>query len=177
MFWILSNLTLSWRRPISYRNQSIDLLCKSMDWFLYDTGLRHERVKFCSANVAGDSECDLRHVPNERQYFNQKIKWDQILFILLSYVHNLYGQSFFFCKKGFLYKNKCNNKIILGMRSVYYHLFIKNWTRNWFFINHISLLWPVPYHPYKLFVISDVLNFPSLLPFDSLYCHIRVNHA
>ena len=29
-------LTLSWRRSISYRNQSIDLLCKSIDWFLYD---------------------------------------------------------------------------------------------------------------------------------------------
>ena len=38
-------LTFSWRRPISYRNQSIDLLCKSMDWFLFDIGLRHERVK------------------------------------------------------------------------------------------------------------------------------------
>ena len=42
---ICSCLTLSWRRPISYRNQSIDLLRKSMDWFLYDIGLRHERVK------------------------------------------------------------------------------------------------------------------------------------
>ena len=31
-------LTLSWRRPLSYRNQSID-------WFVYDSGLRHERVK------------------------------------------------------------------------------------------------------------------------------------
>ena len=39
-------LTLSWRKQLSYRNQSIDLLCKSMDWFLYDNGLRHERVKF-----------------------------------------------------------------------------------------------------------------------------------
>ena len=38
-------LTLSWPRPLSYRNQSTDLLCKSMDWFLYDNGLRHERVK------------------------------------------------------------------------------------------------------------------------------------
>ena len=37
-------LTLSWRRPLSYRNHSIDLLCKSMDWFLYDNGLRHEKV-------------------------------------------------------------------------------------------------------------------------------------
>ena len=38
---ILENVTLSWRRPLSYRNQSIDLL----DWFLYHNGLRHERVK------------------------------------------------------------------------------------------------------------------------------------
>ena len=37
-------LILSWRRPLSYRNQSIDLQSKSMDWFLYDNGLRHERV-------------------------------------------------------------------------------------------------------------------------------------
>ena len=37
-------LTLSWRRPLSHRNQSIDLLCKSMDWFLYDRNLRHERA-------------------------------------------------------------------------------------------------------------------------------------
>ena len=39
------SLTLSWRRLISYRNQSIDLFRKSVDWFLYDIGLRHERVK------------------------------------------------------------------------------------------------------------------------------------
>ena len=67
-------LTLSWQRPLSYRNQFIDLLpksmdslicspnqwthwlapqinglidllCKSMDWFLNDNGLCHERVK------------------------------------------------------------------------------------------------------------------------------------
>ena len=29
---------------ISYRNQSTDLQSKSMDWFLCDNGLRHERV-------------------------------------------------------------------------------------------------------------------------------------
>ena len=38
-------LTLSWWRPLSYRNQSIDLQSKSVDWFLYDNGLHHERVK------------------------------------------------------------------------------------------------------------------------------------
>ena len=40
-------LTLSGRKPLSYRNQSTDLLRKSMDWFLYDNDLRHERVKCC----------------------------------------------------------------------------------------------------------------------------------
>ena len=52
LFWVQSlysytltiSLTLSWRRPISYRNQSIDLQSKSMNRFLYDIGLRHERV-------------------------------------------------------------------------------------------------------------------------------------
>ena len=34
------------RRRLSYRNQSIDLWSKSVDWFLYDNGLRHERVKY-----------------------------------------------------------------------------------------------------------------------------------
>ena len=38
-------LTLSRRRPLSYRNQSTDLRSKSMDWFLYDNGLRLESVQ------------------------------------------------------------------------------------------------------------------------------------
>ena len=52
------DLTLSWRRPLSYRNQSTDLQNKSMDWFLYDNSLHHERVKitfpvtfFCLLNL------------------------------------------------------------------------------------------------------------------------------
>ena len=40
-FFFFNPLILSWRRLLSYRNQSIDLL----DWFLYDNGLRNERVK------------------------------------------------------------------------------------------------------------------------------------
>ena len=39
-------LTLSWQTSLSYRNQFINLRTKSMDWFLYDSYLRHERVKF-----------------------------------------------------------------------------------------------------------------------------------
>ena len=30
---------------LSYWNQFTDLLCKSMDWFFYNSDLRHERVK------------------------------------------------------------------------------------------------------------------------------------
>ena len=32
------------KEDLSYRNQSINLLCKSIDWFLYDRDVRHERV-------------------------------------------------------------------------------------------------------------------------------------
>ena len=40
------HLTLfSWRRSLSYKNQSTNLFCKSMDWFLYYREFRHERVK------------------------------------------------------------------------------------------------------------------------------------
>ena len=51
-------LTLSWRRLLSYRNQSTDLRSKSMDWFLYDNGLRHERInsrRLIFTNVQVDS--------------------------------------------------------------------------------------------------------------------------
>ena len=48
-------LTLSWRRSISYRNQPIDFLRKSVDWFLYYIGLRHERVNHDKAGLFEDS--------------------------------------------------------------------------------------------------------------------------
>ena len=54
-----SYLTLSWRRSLSYRHQSIHLLCKSMDWFLYDRDLRHERVG-AIANICDGLFCENR---------------------------------------------------------------------------------------------------------------------
>ena len=33
------------RKPMSNRKQSIDLFCKSKDWFLYNRDLRHEKFK------------------------------------------------------------------------------------------------------------------------------------
>ena len=38
--------TLLWRGSLSYRNQSIDLKTKSVDWFLHDRDLRRERVRY-----------------------------------------------------------------------------------------------------------------------------------
>ena len=44
--WVLMRLCdlYSSSRSLSHRNQTIDLLCKSMDWFLYDSNLGHEKV-------------------------------------------------------------------------------------------------------------------------------------
>ena len=36
---------------LSHRNQSIDLLYKSMDWILYDRDLSHEGVKDCLIRI------------------------------------------------------------------------------------------------------------------------------
>ena len=70
-------LTLSWWGPLSYRNQSIDLLWKSMDWFLYHNGLRHERVKFY---------CD-----SYSAHLKSFATWDTNSFakFLWSYIHEL----------------------------------------------------------------------------------------
>ena len=43
---LLLIITFSWQRSPSYRNQSIDLQIKSIDWFLYDRNLRHETGKW-----------------------------------------------------------------------------------------------------------------------------------
>ena len=42
--WVNSVLNLSWLWSLLYRNQSIDLQKKSMDWFLYERNFLHERV-------------------------------------------------------------------------------------------------------------------------------------
>ena len=44
------HLTLSWRRSLSYRNQSTDFLGKSIDWFLYNKDPRYERVNWMQAD-------------------------------------------------------------------------------------------------------------------------------
>ena len=68
-----TELTLPWRRSLSYRNHSIDLLNKSMDWFLYDNDLRHERVKR-TFNESIDTE-ELEHSQPERYWIYILLTW------------------------------------------------------------------------------------------------------
>ena len=48
---VVQILPLSWRGPLSYRNQSIDLQRKSMDWFLYDNGNQWTGFYMITASV------------------------------------------------------------------------------------------------------------------------------
>ena len=70
-----SFLTLSHLRPISYKNQSIDLLCKSMDWFLYDIGLRRERVNYAFVSKISLSHSTEVFHTNLSQLLNRTIRW------------------------------------------------------------------------------------------------------
>ena len=51
---------------MSYRNQYNDLLCKSMDWFLFGRDLRHERVKYLE-------KLDLLEIRSMRRVISEKV--------------------------------------------------------------------------------------------------------
>ena len=64
------NLTLSWRKSLSYRDQFTDfkrMLCKSMNWFLYDWDFLDEK---------GVNDIKVRWL--ERWQIKHKIFWEKI---------------------------------------------------------------------------------------------------
>ena len=65
-------------RPLLYRNQAIDLLWKSMDWFLHDNDLRHERVNILNQTTLIIT-LDIRAVGKEGQG-EGAISWSKIFF-------------------------------------------------------------------------------------------------
>ena len=75
--WVKNNLTLSWRRPLSYRNQSYI-------WFLYDKSLHHERVNFkLSQNeIYGNhvtTVTDFSNTQNQRKVLNaSQYSWTNV---------------------------------------------------------------------------------------------------
>ena len=58
--------------PLSYRNQSIDLQSKIMDWFLYDRDLRHERVNSSLFTICSFHSVLL--IYSGRYYINQYLQ-------------------------------------------------------------------------------------------------------
>ena len=62
------HLTLLWRRSISCKNQSIDLLCKSIDWFLYNRNLIMKQL-----NEKTQLICTSWHELDFRCYTNLKV--------------------------------------------------------------------------------------------------------
>ena len=80
-------LTLSWQRSLSYRNQSINLLCKSMEWFLYVNGLSQERVNARKFSWHGtfavflNNLCTLRHFNFVAQHKYCILRFDYVTII------------------------------------------------------------------------------------------------
>ena len=79
-FYPNMRLGLSWQRPLSYRNQFIDLRSKPTDWFLYHSGLRHERVKILMTFI---------RITIQNKYYATKTKYIRTTFYIY-YVYFLY---------------------------------------------------------------------------------------
>ena len=79
---LMDGSTLSWRRSLSYRTQSIDLQNKSMDWFLYDRDLRHEKIKRQLWNYKLNQTFQIRiiHCSNKYLWKNEKYVVQYIVF-------------------------------------------------------------------------------------------------
>ena len=78
------HLTLSRRRPLPYRNQSIDLRSKSVDWFLYDNGLRLERV-----NIS-DIYYKNAHIRKEHTLYLMKNKYLLVMVLLEKFFQTVF---------------------------------------------------------------------------------------
>ena len=79
---LMDGSTLSWRRSLSYKTQSTDLQNKSMDWFLYDRDLRHEKIKRQLWNYKLNQTFQIRiiHCSNKYLWKNEKYVLQYIVF-------------------------------------------------------------------------------------------------
>ena len=85
-------LTLSRRRPILYRNQSIDLQSKSVDWFLYDISLHRERVK--GLNQTLETSPNQTSIVTCVRVMNQKLKDQLVMKFQLAHFIAIHGKPF-----------------------------------------------------------------------------------
>ena len=106
-------LTLSWWRQLSCRNQSIDLRSKSMDWFLYNNGLCHERANYMfdrwpktKINLPFSSWLELVCRKAQGWVFLiilLKIDLGNVSFCLLCYICYFNDKTPYVCQKSFGY--------------------------------------------------------------------------
>ena len=69
-------VTLSWRRSLSYRNQTIDLLNKSMGWFLYDRNLLMKELTHFPSMLRFCLPWKQRFSDVFRGYKNETLMWN-----------------------------------------------------------------------------------------------------
>ena len=95
--WYLYSLILIylWGKFLSYKNQSTELLCKSMGWFLYYGDLRHEVVnEFISIkdyDVSKFQKQSLGGVPLKRS-LHKKYSYSKLFWSASSRIWTEYGE-------------------------------------------------------------------------------------
>ena len=90
-------LPLSWQRPLSYRNQSIGLQNKLMDWCQYDRDLRHET--FESKNLwklflEVISQWSVHHIVFLNVTLKGTVMQIEKALIMIAYVFQKYPENF-----------------------------------------------------------------------------------
>ena len=125
--WLfICKITLLWRRSISFRNQSIGLHSKSVDWFLYDRDLCQERVNwmkciFLSLNSTIFFVFPFSNFLLLLYMYCLNSRWDLTQHNFITF------QNFCFqCKKKYLKTSRLINLIIFGNLGLWISLIEKN---------------------------------------------------
>ena len=98
------------RRSQSYRNQYIDLLCKSIDWFLFGKDVRYERVNVKELLQAMKGLSIIRH---NSKHFSAR---QQKLNLKLSFETQSFRQNKFEASKTIFFVRVCHGKAFKIMK-------------------------------------------------------------
>ena len=113
LWYSLTLLTLSWRKPLSYRNQPIDLQSKSMNWFLCAASVMKELNPFVAMIVRVKNSNIFTHLFNLIRDFQGRSSLPNLWFNFLS----SHIQSFFsrIIVKKFFVRNKLKGTLWFEM--------------------------------------------------------------
>ena len=159
-------LTLSWRISLSYRNQSIDLLCKvicATGFYMIGTSVMKvlKVIKQCFRDVANSvQQCFCRKsVASISNSWWKRCFYDHIVtFIFLSWYSFLYvNNSQMFQNKSEKYIENNHDPIFLNFRFLLgFHLPLGMWKRFTVFITCISLKSPFTSQKMKSFGFGHI---------------------